>query len=94
MTSTSVAGSNPSSNTTLTTSNVQLQMEPQTPGAGSSPSCSTTLTMSNLQLQMKTHTAVCGPSQSCGDGLANIITISDDLHSDLQVIKVHVQLSY
>jgi hypothetical protein len=94
MTSTSVAGSNPSSNTRLTTSNVQLQMEPQTPGAGSSPSYSTTLTMSNLQLQMKTHTAVCGPSQSCGDGLPNTITISDDLHSDLQVIKVHVQLSY
>jgi hypothetical protein len=63
-------------------------MEPQTPGAGSSPSCSTTLTMSNLQLQMKTHTAVCAQSQSCGNGLPNILTISDDLHSDLQVIKV------
>jgi hypothetical protein len=71
-----------------------FKWNPKTTGAGSNPSCSTALTMSNLQLQLETHTAVCEPRQSCGDGLPNILTISDDLHSDLQVIKVHVQMSY
>lgn len=69
-------------------------METHTPAAGSSPSCSMILTTSNLQPQMETHTPVCGPRQSCEDGLPNIFTISDYLHSDLQLIQVNVQLSY
>ncbi|KAK4013280.1 hypothetical protein OUZ56_025514 [Daphnia magna] len=47
-----------------------------------------TLTTSSLKLQMETHTPVCGSGQSCGDGLPNMLTVSNDLRSDLQHIML------